>query len=89
MQMIFRKLNKELNIHTLQQAHPIGTQVLVYSESLHPGESKKFASHWRGPMKILKHIGLTGYLVQDMESRKQKVVHASHVKPLRLEFRPK
>jgi transposase InsO family protein len=62
--------------------YDVGSYVFVeYPAARYSSAPTKFHSKWRGPLKIIEDQGHSRYLLKDLTTNKEEVVHVTNIKP--------
>ena len=62
------------------EAFQVGDRVWLFVPAIRKGQTKKFASLWRGPYTIIDKVGPVNYHVQLIVGTQKRIVHCNRLK---------
>ena len=72
---------KQVKDQTLSgEAFQVGDRVWLFVPAIKKGQTKKFASLWRGPYTIIDKVGPVNYHVQLIGGTQKRIVHRNRLK---------
>jgi transposase InsO family protein len=72
---------ERLNLHSKPMTFQKGDLVLIRQHSLNTYEKRKWGPKYKGPYLVKKIIGPVVLLLQDVQTKKEDLVHTSYIRP--------